>query len=149
MDDQTLKQLQTNQNNDFLPAKNDNLSEENHEVKLEKYKNLKHAKHLIIIAFIIFIITFVVVGFSFITDLNCRCEYAVCYCGLSTIIFGVFAIIPAIISTILASKGMSTLKRLENEGVPILQQYRILGTISLFQILIFAVMIGVAFIKLG
>ena len=149
MDNQTLMQPQMVQNNDSFPDENNNPSAENHEKNIKKYERLEHAKSLIVIAFVIFMIVFAVIGFSIITDLNCQCDYAVCFCGSTMTTFGLIAAIPVIISTILAAKGMLSLRSLENEGVSIFQWCKVLGTISLLQIPIFLVMLGIAFSIMG
>ena len=141
IDNQTTLQPQTSQN--------DNLPLSNRDEKRKNYERLERARKLIIAAFTIFVIVFVIMGFAMISDLNCKCDYDVCFCGTTTLGFGFLALVPALISTILAAIGMSSLKKLSEQGVYALESSKVLGMISLLQIPIFIVMIAVTFTSMG
>ena len=103
-------------------------------------KNLKIARILIIVAFTTFILTFITLLISLIMDLNCRCDYDVCFCGLQTLIFDVFSLIPLSISAILATIGLVILIKLHKRKIQIPKWCIILAIISILQFLIYLIL---------
>ena len=109
-------------------------------------KNLKIARILIIVAFTTFILTFITLLISLIMDLNCRCDYDVCFCGLQTLIFDVFSLIPLSISAILATIGLVILIKLHKRKIQIPKWCIILVIISILQFLIYLLLTQIFYI---
>ena len=95
---------------------------------------VRRAKGLITAAFVIFVIEAVIIIGTMISDIGCRCGSSECFCGAGTIMTIMLAIIPAVISMILAGRGMAARKRLGKQGIEMPTRYGVFGMIVLWQV---------------
>ena len=74
------------------------------------------AQGLIMAGFVIFVIELIVIICAMLSDAGCKCGTSECFCGAGPMVTIMIAIVPAIISMIMAGRGMAAKRRLRRQG---------------------------------
>ena len=110
---------------------------------------VRRAQGLITAAFVIFVIEAVIIIGTMISDIGCRCGSSECFCGAGTMMTIMLAIMPAVISMILAGRGMAARKKLNKQGIEMPMRYGVFGMIALWQVPIVLVVTLIWFLILN